>query len=60
MVKYMTAEAAPLRTAPIRRDEGALRVFSRSASTPALQARYRLEWRFRARPQRDTTQGEFR
>ncbi|MFD8481835.1 multiprotein-bridging factor 1 family protein [Kitasatospora sp. NPDC059673] len=56
----MTAEAAPLRTAPIRREEGGMRVFSWSTSTPALHARYRLEWRFRARPERHTTQGEFR
>ncbi|MGF1426859.1 helix-turn-helix domain-containing protein [Kitasatospora sp. LaBMicrA B282] len=56
----MTAEAAPLRTAPIRRDEDGKRVFSWSTSTPALHARYRLEWRFRARPERDTSQGEFR
>ncbi|MFJ6139324.1 hypothetical protein [Kitasatospora sp. NPDC092286] len=56
----MTAEAAPLRTAPIRREEGGMRVFSWSTSTPDLHARYRLEWRFRARPERDTIQGEFR
>lgn len=56
----MTAEAAPLRTAPRRREEGAMRVFSWTTSSPALHARYRLEWRFRARPERDTTQGEFR
>ncbi|MFE2106563.1 multiprotein-bridging factor 1 family protein [Kitasatospora sp. NPDC059463] len=60
METSMTAEAAPLRTAPIRREEGDIRVFSWSTSTPDLHARYRLEWRFRARPERDTTQGEFR
>ncbi|WP_316528104.1 hypothetical protein [Kitasatospora brasiliensis] len=56
----MTAEAVPLRTAPMRRDEAGVRLFSWSTSTPALHARYRLEWRFRARPERDTNQGEFR
>ncbi|MFI2612596.1 XRE family transcriptional regulator [Kitasatospora sp. NPDC018619] len=60
METSMTAEAAPLRTAPIRREEEGMRVFSWSASTPTLHARYRLEWRFGARPERDTTQGEFR
>ncbi|WP_380285948.1 multiprotein-bridging factor 1 family protein [Kitasatospora purpeofusca] len=60
METSMTAEAAPLRTAPIRRDEDGMRVFSWSTTTPALHARYRLEWRFRARPERDTNQGEFR
>ncbi|WP_435245819.1 helix-turn-helix domain-containing protein [Streptomyces sp. NRRL F-5630] len=56
----MTAEAAPLRTAPIRREEEGMRVFSWSTSTPALHARYRLEWRFRAGPERPTTQREIR
>lgn len=56
----MTAEAAPLRTAPVQREENGMRVFSWSTSTPALHARYRLEWRFRARPERDANQGEFR
>lgn len=56
----MTAEAAPLRTAPVQREENGMRVFSWSTTTPALHARYRLEWRFRARPERETDQGEFR
>ncbi|MFJ5103114.1 multiprotein-bridging factor 1 family protein [Streptomyces sp. NPDC088554] len=56
----MSAEAAPLRTAPIRREEGAIRVFSWTTSTPAVHARYRLEWRFRASPEHGTTQGKFR
>ncbi|MFJ3932547.1 multiprotein-bridging factor 1 family protein [Streptomyces sp. NPDC090029] len=56
----MTAEAAPLRTAPVQREENGMRVFSWSTSTPALHARYRLEWRFRARPEREANQGEFR
>ncbi|MFD8064192.1 multiprotein-bridging factor 1 family protein [Streptomyces cyaneofuscatus] len=56
----MTAEAAPLRTAPVQREENGLRIFSWSTSTPALHARYRLEWRFRARPERKADEGEFR
>lgn len=43
----MTAEAVPLRTAPVQREENGMRVFSWSASAPALHARYRLEWRVR-------------
>nr|WSU77285.1 hypothetical protein OG499_31930 [Streptomyces anulatus] len=44
----MTAEAASLRAAPVQREENGMRVFSWSTTTPALHARYRLEWRFRA------------
>ncbi|MFD5555652.1 multiprotein-bridging factor 1 family protein [Streptomyces sp. NPDC127068] len=56
----MTAEAAPLRTAPVQHDEGGVRVFSWSTTTPPLHTRYRLEWRFRARPEHQLEQGEFR
>ncbi|WP_431981922.1 hypothetical protein [Streptomyces qinglanensis] len=56
----MTAEASPLRTPPVRSEDGALRQFTWLTTTPALHARYRLEWRFRARPERDTDQEEFR
>ncbi|GAB7105288.1 hypothetical protein JCM4814A_36020 [Streptomyces phaeofaciens JCM 4814] len=56
----MTAEAAPLRTAPVQHEENGKRIFSWSTSTPAPHARYRLEWRFRARPERNMNQGEFR
>lgn len=56
----MTAEASPLRTPPVRSDDGELRQFRWITTTPALHARYRLEWRFRARPERDTDQEEFR
>ncbi|MFC5718692.1 hypothetical protein ACFP1Z_00670 [Streptomyces gamaensis] len=54
----MTAEASPLRTAPVRRDETGTRVFSWTTSTRALHARYRLEWRFRARPEPKATDRE--
>ncbi|MFI1183109.1 helix-turn-helix domain-containing protein [Streptomyces sp. NPDC020799] len=56
----MTAEAAPLRTAPSRHDDGETSVFTWSTSAPALHARYRLEWKFRARPESEANQGELR
>ncbi|WP_274911139.1 hypothetical protein [Streptomyces sp. WZ-12] len=56
----MTAEATPLRTPPVRSDDGGLRQFAWITTPPALHARYRLEWRFRAQPEPDTGQGEFR
>lgn len=56
----MTAEAVPLRTAPVQREDDSMRVFSWSTSAPALHARYRLEWRFRNRPEHDANQGQFR
>ncbi|KOT49927.1 MULTISPECIES: peptide deformylase [Streptomyces] len=46
----MTAAAFPFRN-PIRSaTEGARKVFSWSTEDPPLHARYRLEWKFRARP----------
>ncbi|MFF8867928.1 multiprotein-bridging factor 1 family protein [Streptomyces sp. NPDC015139] len=56
----MTAEASPLRTPPVRSDDGELRQFTWITTTPALHARYRLEWRFRARPEHNAEQGDFR
>ncbi|MEU6381653.1 helix-turn-helix transcriptional regulator [Streptomyces sp. NPDC046909] len=56
----MTAEASPLPSAPTRREEDGNRVFTWSTTRPALHARYRLEWRFRARPEPDVNQGEFK
>ncbi|SCK11764.1 Predicted transcriptional regulator [Streptomyces sp. AmelKG-E11A] len=55
----MTAEASPLRTPAVRRDDGEQRAFTWITTTPDLHARYRLEWRFRARPEHETNQGEF-
>ncbi|QCX81219.1 Peptide deformylase 2 [Streptomyces sp. YIM 121038] len=52
----MTAEAMPLRTAIRRTDEGGRRVFSWSTEDPPLHARYRLEWKFRTRPDTEETQ----
>ena len=45
-----TAEAIPLRTMPARAEHGTQAVFSWAASDPPVGARYRLEWRFRSRP----------
>jgi transcriptional regulator with XRE-family HTH domain len=56
----MSAEASPLRSAPARREEDGMRVFTWSTTQPVLHARYRLEWRFRARPEQDAMSGEFR
>lgn len=44
----LSAEEGPLRTAISRRDEGDRAIFEWSTSHPPLNARYRLEWRFRA------------
>ncbi|GAA2875042.1 helix-turn-helix domain-containing protein [Streptomyces mexicanus] len=56
----MTAEASPLRSAPSRREDRGMRVFTWATTQPVLHARYRLEWRFRARPEQDATSGESR
>jgi peptide deformylase len=45
-----TAEAIPLRTPPARSAKDDCTVFSWAADDPPMGARYRLEWRFRARP----------
>ncbi len=45
-----TAEAVPLRTRPVRTDRDGSVVFSWATSDPPVGARYRLEWRFRNRP----------
>ena len=56
----MSAEASPLRTPPLRTTEAGVHLFTWSTASPALHARYRLEWRFRARPEPDRDDGEFR
>jgi hypothetical protein len=56
----MSAEASPLRTPPVRSEEGGVRLFTWSTASPGLHARYRLEWRFRAGPEPDRDDGEFR
>jgi peptide deformylase len=45
-----TAEATPLRTPPARTSSGSETLFSWAIDDPPMGARYRLEWRFRARP----------
>jgi peptide deformylase len=45
-----TAEAVPLRIRPVRADRDGSAVFSWATSDPPVGARYRLEWRFRSRP----------
>lgn len=55
-----TAEAVPLRTAPGRADHGGQAVFSWATSDPPVGARYRLEWRFRSRPDEDREHPELR
>ncbi|MGP4112301.1 peptide deformylase [Streptomyces sp. 4N509B] len=44
----LSAESAPLRTAPARTERGHQTVFSWSVIDPPLHARYRLEWRLKA------------
>jgi peptide deformylase len=44
-----TAQAVPLRTSIVRTDDGELAVFSWATDDPPMGARYRLEWRLRAR-----------
>jgi peptide deformylase len=46
----LTAEAGPLRTPMIESREGDRIVFDWTTNNPPLNARYRLEWRFRANP----------
>ncbi|MEU9183339.1 peptide deformylase [Streptomyces sp. NPDC048484] len=51
----MTAEALPFRTAIRRSDEDGRRVYSWTTDDPPLHARYRLEWKFRARTHTEET-----
>ncbi|GGM29461.1 hypothetical protein GCM10011608_12680 [Micromonospora sonchi] len=44
----LSAEEGPLRTAIVRHDEGARAIFEWATDEPPLNARYRLQWRFRA------------
>jgi peptide deformylase len=43
----LSAEEAPLRTPVVRRAEGERMIFEWTTESPPLNARYRLEWRFR-------------
>lgn len=53
METSMSAAAAPFRTAITRQEDGPRRIFSWSIEEPPLHARYRIEWRFRTRPEDD-------
>ncbi|MDW5327212.1 peptide deformylase [Plantactinospora sp. KLBMP9567] len=46
----LSAEEGPLRTPLVRHDEGGRALFEWSTDDPPLNARYRLEWRYRAQP----------
>lgn len=46
----LSAEEGPLRTPVTRRDDGDRVIFDWATDDPPLNARYRLQWRFRARP----------
>ncbi|MFF9861109.1 peptide deformylase [Streptomyces tendae] len=49
----MTAAALPFRTAIRQTQEAGRSVFAWSTADPPLHARYRLEWKFRARPDQE-------
>ncbi|WP_341718134.1 peptide deformylase [Micromonospora sp. FIMYZ51] len=49
----LSAEEGPLRTAIVRHDEGERAIFEWATDEPPLNARYRLQWRFRAQPDLD-------
>jgi peptide deformylase len=49
----MTAEAFPFRTAIRQHTQADRRIYAWSTDDPPLHARYRLEWKFRARPEQD-------
>ncbi|MEU8295691.1 peptide deformylase [Micromonospora sp. NPDC048909] len=53
----LSAEEGPLRTPVQRHDDGDRAVFDWQTDDPPLNARYRMQWRFRARPEpeHDTT-----
>jgi peptide deformylase len=46
----LSSEEAPLRTPVVRQDNDGLARFEWTTDAPLLNARYRLEWRFRSQP----------
>ncbi|MDG4794598.1 peptide deformylase [Micromonospora sp. WMMD1082] len=56
----LSAEEGPLRTAVTRRDEGDRAIFDWATDEPPLNARYRLQWRFRAQPEPEPEGGRVR
>jgi peptide deformylase len=53
----LSAEEGPLRTPVVRTDEGDRVTFEWSTDDPPLNARYRLEWRYRTPPPAPVTAG---
>ena len=51
----MMAEAFPLRTAIVESEDDGFNIYDWSTETPPLHARFRLEWRFRARDEADAS-----
>ncbi|MBQ1022973.1 peptide deformylase [Micromonospora sp. C95] len=56
----LSAEEGPLRTAVTRSDEGDRAIFDWATDEPPLNARYRLQWRFRAQPEPEAEGGRVR
>ncbi|NLU78155.1 helix-turn-helix domain-containing protein [Micromonospora sp. HNM0581] len=56
----LSAEEGPLRTAVNRRDVGDRAIFDWATDDPPLNARYRLQWRFRARSEPEAEGGRVR
>ncbi|MBQ1048508.1 peptide deformylase [Micromonospora sp. C51] len=56
----LSAEEGPLRTAVTRHDEGDRAIFDWATDEPPLNARYRLQWRFRAQPEPEAEGGRVR
>ncbi len=56
----LSAEEGPLRTAVTRRDDGDRAIFDWATVDPPLNARYRMQWRFRAQPDAEPEGGRVR
>ncbi|MFI5490425.1 peptide deformylase [Micromonospora echinaurantiaca] len=56
----LSAEEGPLRTAVIRHDAGDRALFDWATDDPPLNARYRMQWRFRGRPEPEPDGGRIR
>ncbi|WP_432050265.1 peptide deformylase [Verrucosispora sp. NA02020] len=56
----LSAEEGPLRTAVTRRDEDDRAIFDWATDEPPLNARYRMQWRFRAEPETEPEAGRVR
>ncbi|MEV6813740.1 peptide deformylase [Micromonospora sp. NPDC051296] len=56
----LSAEEGPLRTAVVRRDQGDRVIFDWATDDPPLNARYRMQWRFRAQSEPEPEGGRVR